>query len=314
MRKIKERSQYAMAVAAVMQRGAMVAHENKDTRTQIFGTNTDYMETISTEIDQGRFFTDSEDRSGSRVTVIGDGLRELFFDGQHPIGKHIKIDGVKFRVIGVLEKQGKFLGLFSVNNQAILPLGAYSRLFSKRGFTRLSIKVPEKIIDDAKDEIHTIMRQIRGLKPRVKDDFAINQTKAFETQYNSLKMAIGGTGLFITVLSLVVGGIGIMNIMFVSVKERTREIGVRKAIGATKGMILGQFLMEAITICVVAGLVGLSLAYISSFFINKIFPSTLPLGLSILAVFMSLIVGVISGIIPSYQAANLDPIDSLRYE
>ena len=314
VRKIKERSQYAMAVAAVMQRGAMVAHENNDTRTQIFGTNTDYMETISTEIDQGRFFTDSEDRSGSRVTVIGHGLRELFFDGQHPIGKHIKIDGVKFRVIGVLEKQGKFLGLFSVNNQAILPLGAYSRLFSKRGFTRLSIKVPEKMINDAKDEIHTIMRQIRGLKPRVKDDFAINQTKAFETQYNSLKMAIGGTGLFITVLSLVVGGIGIMNIMFVSVKERTREIGVRKAIGATKGMILGQFLMEAITICVVAGLVGLSLAYISSFFINKIFPSTLPLGLSILAVFMSLIVGVISGIIPSYQAANLDPIDSLRYE
>ena len=170
------------------------------------------------------------------------------------------------------------------------------------------------MIDDAKDEIHTIMRQIRGLKPRVKDDFAINQTKVFETQYNSLKMAIGGTGLFITVLSLVVGGIGIMNIMFVSVKERTREIGVRKAIGATKGMILGQFLMEAITICVVAGLVGLSLAYVSSFFINKIFPSTLPLGLSILAVFMSLIVGVISGIIPSYQAANLDPIDSLRYE
>ena len=314
VKKIKERSQYAMAVAAVMQRGAMVAHENKDTRTQIFGTNTDYMETISTEIDQGRFFTDSEDRSGSRVTVIGHGLRELFFDGQHPIGKHIKIDGVKFRVIGVLEKQGKFLGLFSVNNQAILPLGAYSRLFSKRGFTRLSIKVPEKMIDDAKDEIHTIMRQIRGLKSRVKDDFAINQTKAFETQYNSLKMAIGGTGLFITVLSLVVGGIGIMNIMFVSVKERTREIGVRKAIGATKGMILGQFLMEAITICVVAGLVGLSLAYISSFFINKIFPSTLPLGLSILAVFMSLIDGDISGIIPSYQAANLDPIESLRYE
>jgi putative ABC transport system permease protein len=105
-----------------------------------------------------------------------------------------------------------------------------------------------------------------------------------------------------------------MNIMFVSVKERTREIGIRKAIGATKGMIMGQFLMEAVTICLIAGLIGLFLAYISSIFINKIFPSTLPIGLSISAVIMSMVVGVISGFIPSYQAANLDPIDSLRYE
>ena len=187
-------------------------------------------------------------------------------------------------------------------------------MFSKRGWTRLTVKVPEKKLEEAKDELYAIMRQIRRLKPSDENDFAINQTKAFETQYNSLKLAIGGTGIFITVLSLVVGGIGIMNIMFVSVKERTREIGVRKAIGATKGMILSQFLMEAVTICLVAGLTGLSLAYISSYFINKIFPSTLPLGLSISAVIMSVVVGVVSGIIPSYQAANLDPIDSLRYE
>ena len=158
------------------------------------------------------------------------------------------------------------------------------------------------------------MRQIRGLKPSEKDDFAINQTKAFEKQYNSIKIAIAGTGFFITMLSLVVGGIGIMNIMFVSVKERTREIGVRKAIGATKNMIMGQFLMEAITICLVAGIIGLFFAYFTSLIVNEFFPSTMPLGLSILAVLMSIFVGVVSGIIPSYKAANLDPIDSLRYE
>ena len=107
---------------------------------------------------------------------------------------------------------------------------------------------------------------------------------------------------------------GIMNIMFVSVKERTREIGVRKAIGATRGMILSQFLMEAVTICLIAGLVGLLIAYVSSIFINKVFPSTLPLGLSISAVVMSMVVGVLSGFIPAYQASKLDPIDSLRYE
>ena len=201
-----------------------------------------------------------------------------------------------------------------MDKQAILPLGAYKRIFSKRGWMRLSVKVPEDKIDEGLDEISGVMRQIRGLKPSEKSDFAINQTKAFETQYNRLKIAIGGTGFFITLLSLVVGGIGIMNIMFVTVKERTREIGVRKAIGATNGMILSQFLMEAVTICLFAGLLGLSLAYVSSIFINKIFPSTLPLGLSIFSIIISMVVGVVSGFIPAYKASKLDPIDSLRYE
>ena len=312
--KIRERSKYALAVAPVMQRGASLAYEEKETRTDIFGTNEEYMETISTNIAQGRFFTRSEDRSGSRVIVIGDGLKEAFFGEQDPIGQYIKIDNVKFRVIGVLEKQGKFLGLFSVDKQAVLPFGAYKRIFSRRGWMRLSVKIPEDKIDESIDEIFSVMRHIRGLKPSEENDFAINQTKIFEKQYSTLKTAIGGTGVFITLLSLVVGGIGIMNIMFVSVKERTREIGVRKAIGATKGMIMGQFLMEAVTICLIAGLIGLFFAYISSIFINKIFPSTLPVGLSISAVLLSMIVGVVSGMIPSYRAANLDPIDALRYE
>ena len=312
--KIREMSDYALAVSPVMQRGASLSFGDKNTQTQIFGTNVDYMETVNEDIKVGRFFTEGEERSGTRVTIIGSGIQDAFFEYQNPIGKYIKIDGIKFRVIGVLEKQGKFLGLFSVDNQAILPLGAYTRLFSKRGFMRLSVKVNEQKIDDAKSELQAVMRRIRGLKPGEKDDFAINQTKAFETQYNALKYAIGGTGLFITILSLIVGGIGIMNIMFVSVKERTREIGVRKAIGATPNMILTQFLFEAITICVIGGLIGLTLAFGVSFFINKIFPSTLPLWLSISSIIMSIFVGVISGIVPSYQAAQLDPIEALRYE
>jgi len=312
--KIRERSDNALAIAPVMQRGASLAYQDKETRTEIFGTNEEYMETVSTDIAQGRFFTRNEDRSGSRVTVIGYGIKEAFFGDQNPIGEYIKIDDIKFRVIGVLEKQGKFLGLFSVDKQAILPLGAYKRIFSRRGWMRITVKVPEDNLESSIDEMTSVMRHIRKLKPSQKNDFAINQTKIFEKQYNTLKIAIGGTGVFITLLSLIVGGIGIMNIMFVSVKERTREIGVRKAIGATKGMIMAQFLMEAVTICLIAGMIGLFFAYISSIFINNIFPSTLPIGLSVTAILLSMVVGIISGLIPSYRAANLDPIDSLRYE
>ncbi len=314
VQKVKQRSKYALAVAPVMQRGASLSYGEKETRTEIFGTNEDYMKTITANIVEGRFFSQNEDRSGSRVTIIGFGIKEAFFGEKDPIGKYIKIDNEKFRVIGVLEKQGKFLGLFSTDKQAILPIGAYNRVFSKRGWMRLSVKIPEQKIEEGLDEIYSVMRHIRGLKPNQKNDFAINQTKAFEKNYNMLKIAIGGTGTFITLLSLIVGGIGVMNIMFVSVKERTREIGVRKAIGATKGMILGQFLMEAISICLIAGLLGLMISYVFSILLNQVFPSTLDMRLAGFSIFISILVGVISGIIPSYRAANLDPIDALRYE
>ncbi|MEE8335883.1 MAG: ABC transporter permease [Candidatus Neomarinimicrobiota bacterium] len=313
--KLKSSSALVKAAAPISMRTANMAYEDKSIMgSSLFGTIPEYTQTISMNIKKGRFITEGEHRSGSRVTVIGYDIAQALFEDQDPLGKHIKIQGYKFRVIGVVEKQGKFLGLFSMDNQAFIPLGTQFRLFSRRGWMRINVKVDENRIEEAKEEVRGIMRRLRGLKPQEKDNFAINQQEAFEKQYRAIKLAIGGTGVFITILSLVVGGIGIMNIMFVTVKERTREIGIRKAIGATRNMILGQFLMEAVMICLLGGLAGLLLAYGASFLISQVFPSTMPLWLAIGSVFLSLFVGVFSGLVPAYKAAKLDPIEALRYE
>jgi putative ABC transport system permease protein len=313
---LKRHSRYVQAVAPVTRRGMDIARGDKSLLgAMVLGTTPEYMQTSTINIATGRFITRGEDRSGSRVAVIGYDVAETLFEGEDPLGKKIKMGPYYFRVIGVVEKQGKFLGLFSLDNQVIIPIGSFFRLFSRRGWMQLNVKVIADRIDEAKDEVRGILRRLRGLRPSEPDNFAINQQEAFRKQYQMIKLAIGGTGVFITVLSLVVGGIGIMNIMFVSVKERTREIGIRKAIGATPTMILGQFLIEAVFICLLGGVVGLALAYGGSLLIDRyVFPSAMPLWLAVIAMLLSMGVGVFSGIAPSFRAARLDPIEALRYE
>jgi len=310
--------QHGKSVVAVspeaFRRSDLSYGEKSVTAVQIMGTTPNHSQTSNIEIARGRFITEGEERSGARVTVIGHDVANELFENSNPVGQFVKMGSYKFRVVGVVKKQGKFLGLFSMDNQAIIPLGTFQRLFARRGFFRLSVKVDDTNMEESKFEVQSILRRLRGLRPEEPDNFAINQQEAFERQYKAIKLAIGGTGIFITVLSLVVGGIGIMNIMFVSVKERTREIGIRKAIGASRSVILSQFLIEAILICLIGGLTGLGLAYLLSFAIAKFLPSTMPLSLAVLAVFISLAVGVVSGLVPSFRAAKMDPIEALSYD
>ena len=312
---LRDRSQYAKYVAPVSEWYTSVKRGDDDiSGVRVTGTTNEYALISTAEIDKGRFFSNSESRSGSRVAVIGKDIKDALFENEQAIGNKIRIGNYTFRVIGEVEKQGKFLGMFSMDKQIIIPLGTHQRLFTRRGWTGINVKVAESDLNDATEELTAMMRQLRHIRPSKENNFALNRQDPFKEQYGMIKLAIGGTGLFITILSLVVGGIGIANIMFVTVKERTREIGVRKALGATPKMILAQFLMESVTICLFGGLLGMGLAWGGSFIIDQYFPSDMPLGLAMTALGLSTVVGVVSGLAPSYKAAKLDPIDALRYE
>ncbi len=263
----------------------------------------------------GRFYTKAEDRNASKVVVIGYGIKDNLFPNQNPIGEEVRIRGMKYKVIGTLKEQGKFLGLFSFDNMAIIPLRSAYSIFGRRRHMSITLKVREGFeVGEAKEEVRMIMRSIRGLKPAEKDNFAINQQEAFRQQFSAIKMGISGAGFGITALALLVGGIGIMNIMFVSVRERTKEIGIRKALGAKQNIILFQFLSEAVIIAVIGGLIGLSITISLVGLLNKFFVASLSIKLIIISLSVSIITGILSGIVPARKAAKLDPIDAIRYE
>ncbi|MBI2417989.1 MAG: FtsX-like permease family protein, partial [Ignavibacteriales bacterium] len=195
--------------------------------------------------------------------------------------------------------------------------GTIFKHFLNRSFNTITINVRAQspaLVEETKIEAEGIMRKIRGLAHFEENDFSINQQEGLMENYNKVVGVIQIAGLFITGLSLFVGAIGIMNIMFVSVKERTKEIGVRKAIGAKRRTILAQFLLESSTICLMGGFVGLLLAIILSYVVDRFMPTSIQISSVIIAIGVSLITGVVAGLAPAYTAAKLDPVEALRYE
>jgi putative ABC transport system permease protein len=282
------------------------------------GTTDEFLITSIGTFNQGRFFTDYESRVGASVCILGFDVADALFPNEPAVGKTVLIDGNPFRVIGVWTKMGSFLGLFSFDNYAVVPLPAFTKTFSSRLDTSIRVKVKDKErMEAAKDELIGDMRRVRGLRPEQPNDFEINEQQALRSTLGPIKGGIAVAGLFVTGLALFVGAIGIMNITYVSVKERTREIGTRKAIGAKRRSILLQFLVEAVSICLIGGAFGLLLSWLMSTAVSAAFPSfpmKFSLGLVMTGLIVSTITGIVSGFAPALSASRLDPIEALRYE
>src|SRR5438874_923766 len=292
--------------------------DNEVSNVLVRGTVSDYIITSTFDFKEGRFFNELESRGGANVCVLGYDVANALFPSASPIDKSVLINGQPFKVIAVISRQGSFLGLFSLDSQVIMPLSAFQKYFAAKSDSDILVKVRDKTkLAEARDELTGFMRRVRGLSPEQKDDFSINEQQALKSTLDPVKNTIAFAGLFITGLSLFVGAIGIMNITFVSVKERTKEIGTRKALGAGRRTILLQFLIESTAICLVGGFIGLSFAFLLCSGIGGAFPS-FPIHFSVGLVLMSMIVsvmtGLISGFAPAWTASRLDPVTALRYE
>jgi putative ABC transport system permease protein len=282
----------------------------------IYAVEANYKDAANLLPEYGRFLTDTDVERRHAVCVIGQEVAAKLFERMDPIGRKITIGGYKFTVVGVLEKQGELLGR-NMDIVVLVPLSIFQKLYGARRSLTILVKVVDASrLAEAEDEIIGILRRVRQVPPDKENDFAINRQDILEDLYKNLTRVLYAVAFGIGALSLLVGGIGIMNIMLVSVTERTREIGIRKAIGAKRSDIMLQFLVESVVISALGGLIGLALGFGVGMILGRlpVLEATVSASAIFLGLGFSCGVGMFAGLYPAWKASRLDPIVALRYE
>jgi len=315
---LAEKLENAEAVVAMDFKGQVtVKNGNNSLRALIQGTTYQYNLISEVPIEQGRYFSSQEIDAARPVSIIGADIAETLFPDQNPVGKEFKLNGLKFIVIGVQERKGASLLNFGGNpdTKCLIPLGAFAKMFHS---VNPSIDIAVKGFDrdegqvELESEIRGLLRTRRGLRPAQDDNFAINRPEAAAKAISGIFGVLTLAGWVIGSFSILVGGFGIANIMFVSVKERTNIIGIQKSLGAKNYVILFQFLFEAVFLSLIGGLVGITLVYLLSFMQLGSLDIVLTAGNITLGLGVASIIGVISGILPALSASRLDPVIAIR--
>ncbi len=316
MREIQNRSIAAEAVAFSFDVTRMVKYRTNNIEdVTISAVSQDYNRVMAFDLKEGRYFTPIESQTGNNVAIIGDEIAQNLFAGADPIGKQVKIFGSKVVVIGISKKEGENLFGNSSDSRIYIPVN-YARNYIDVQDINTTIVVkakPQVSNDQLRDELTGIMRSIRKLKPQAEDDFSINETSIISKEFDAFFSVIAIVGWIVGGFSLLVGGFGIANIMFVSVKERTSQIGIQMSLGAKKFFILFQFLFEAIFLSLFGGIIGLLIIFILVL-LSQSFPFTLHLTFAniLIGISVSVTIGLIAGIVPSYIASRLDPVEAMR--
>jgi putative ABC transport system permease protein len=268
-------------------------------------------------IAEGRFITTQDIRSHAHVIVLGMDIVDKLFPYMNPIDEEVRVQGQKFKLIGIFEAQGNSVFGESQDNRAAIPITVWQDIYGKNRSVNITVMTKSaEVFDKAQDEVIGVLRKIRKVPPGEENDFDIFYNQSLIDSFNSVAKYIELGGILIGIVSLIVGGIGVMNIMLVSVTERTREIGIRKAVGARRVNILVQFLLEAIALCILGGILGFGtgIGLAGLIAILAQLPISVPVWAVVAAIVTTTIIGLCSGIYPAYKAASLNVVDSLRYE